>query len=36
MDFIAFMENPNRGWQIISEEYAKSPPKIDQYLLNFD
>ena len=35
IDFVAFMENPNRTWQIISEEYAKSPPKIVQYSLNF-
>jgi IS4 transposase len=33
VDFIAFMENPNRGWQIISEEHLKSPPKIVQYAL---
>jgi hypothetical protein len=33
---VAFMENPNRGWQIISEEYTKSPPKIVQYSLNFE
>ncbi|MDR1594425.1 MAG: hypothetical protein LBS43_08095 [Prevotellaceae bacterium] len=26
-----FMENPDRGWQIISEEHAKSPPKIVQF-----
>jgi hypothetical protein len=32
-DFIAFMENPNRGWQIIAEECSKSPPKIIQYTL---
>jgi IS4 transposase len=35
IDFVAFMENPNRSWQIISEEYEKSPPKIVQYSLNF-
>jgi hypothetical protein len=36
IDFVAFMENPNRGWQIISEEYAKSPPGIVQYAFNFE
>jgi IS4 transposase len=36
IDFVAFMENPNRGWQIISEECQKSPPKIVQYSLNFE
>ncbi|MDR0700366.1 MAG: transposase [Tannerella sp.] len=36
IDFVAFMENPDRGRQIISEEYAKSSPKIVQYSLNFE
>ena len=36
IDFIAFMENPNRGWQIISEAHEKSPPKIVQYALLFE
>jgi hypothetical protein len=36
IDFIAFMENPNRAWKIISEEYAKSPPKIVQFELKFE
>jgi hypothetical protein len=36
IDFVAFMENPNRGWQIISEQYLKSPPVIVQYSLNFE
>jgi hypothetical protein len=36
IDFIAFMENPSRGWQIISEAHEKSPPKIVQYALLFD
>jgi len=35
IDFVAFMENPNSGWKIISEEHQKSPPKIVQYALNF-
>jgi hypothetical protein len=33
IDFAAFMENPNKGWLIIAEEYGKSPPKIVQYSL---
>ena len=36
IDFVAFMENPNRAWQIIQEEYAKSPPKIVQFELKFE
>jgi IS4 transposase len=36
IDFIAFMENTNRAWKIISEEHEKSPPKILQYSLNFE
>ena len=36
IDFVAFMENPNKGWKIISEEHEKSPPKIVQYTLNFE
>jgi hypothetical protein len=36
IDFITFMENPDRGWQIISEEHAKSPPKIVQFAIHFE
>lgn len=36
IDFVAFMENPNKGWKIISEEHEKSPPKIVQYSINFE
>jgi hypothetical protein len=36
MYYIDFIENPNRGWQIISEEHAKSPPKIVQFAINFE
>jgi hypothetical protein len=36
IDFLAFMENPNRGWQIISEEYANPPPEIVQLAINFE
>jgi hypothetical protein len=36
IDFVAFIENPNRSWKIISEEYEKSPPKIVQSELIFE
>jgi hypothetical protein len=36
IDFVAFMENPNKGWQIIAEEHGKSPPQIVQYSLVFE
>ncbi|MDR0363758.1 MAG: transposase, partial [Bacteroidales bacterium] len=36
IDFVAFMENPNKGQQIIVEEHGKSPPKIVQYSLIFE
>jgi IS4 transposase len=35
-DFVAFMENPNKGWQIIAEEHGKLPPKTVQYSLIFE
>jgi cephalosporin-C deacetylase-like acetyl esterase len=36
IDFVAFMENPNKGWQIIAEEHRKSHPEIVQYSLIFE
>jgi IS4 transposase len=36
IDFIAFMEIPNKGWQNISEGCANSPPKTIQYSLNLE
>jgi IS4 transposase len=36
IDFVAFMENPTKGWQIIAEEHGKSPPEIVQYSLIFE
>jgi hypothetical protein len=36
IDFVAFMETPDKGWQIIAEEHGKLPPEIDQYSLIFD